>query len=75
MLYAYKLLIIFKFEWKTKILKRERDTSEEKIINKRGKIDGSKNSDALISMKDARKDDDWYRLLEPGFKSKSEITD
>ena len=28
----------------------------------------------MISMKDARKDDDWYRLLKPGFKSNSEIT-
>ena len=26
-------------------------------------------------MKDARKDDDWYRLLKPEFKSNSEITD
>ena len=26
-------------------------------------------------MKDARKDFDWYRLLKPGFKSNSEITD
>ena len=26
-------------------------------------------------MKDARKTDDWYRLLKPGFKSNSEITD
>ena len=50
-------------------------TSEEKIINNRGKTDGSTNSDVLISMKDARKDDDWYRLLKPGFKSNSEITD
>ena len=58
-----------------KNIKRERDTSEEKIINKRRKTDGSKNSDVLISMKDARKDDDWYRLLKPGFKSKFEITD
>ena len=54
---------------------RKRETSEEKIINKRGKIDWSTNSDVLISMKDARKYDDWYRLLEPGFKSNSEITD
>ena len=29
----------------------------------------------MISMKDARKDDDWYRLVKPGFKSYSEITD
>ena len=41
-----------------KILRRERETSEEKIINKRGKTDGSTNSDLLISMKDARKTDD-----------------
>ena len=39
----FKLLIIFSFEWKTKILRRERETSEEKIINKRGKIDGCTN--------------------------------
>ena len=26
-------------------------------------------------MKDARKDDDWYRLLKSEFKSNSEITD
>ena len=26
-------------------------------------------------MKDARKTDDWYRSLKPGFKSNSEITD
>ena len=32
------------------------------------------NSDVLISMKDARKTDDWYRLLKPGFKFNSEIT-
>ena len=64
-----KLLIIFNFEWKTKILKnRKRETSEEKIINKRGKTDGSTNSDVLISMKEARKDDDLYILLKPGFK-------
>ena len=54
---------------------RKRDTSKEKIINKRRKIDGSTNSDVLISMKDARIDDDWYRLLKPGFKYNSEITD
>ena len=58
-----------------KILNRERETSEEKIINKRGKTDGSTNSDVLISMKDARKDDDLYRLLKPGFKSNSDLTD
>ena len=55
------------------IKKRNRDTSKK--INKRWKTDGSTNSDVLISMKDARKDDDWYRLLKPGFKSKSEKTD
>ena len=49
------------------IKKRKRDTSEEKIINKRGMTDGSTNSDVLISMKDARKDDDLYRLPKPGF--------
>ena len=26
-------------------------------------------------MKDARMDDDWYRLLKPGFKFNSKITD
>ena len=62
-------------EWKAKVLKRERETSEEKIIHKREKNDGSTNSDVLIFMKDARKEDDWYRLLKPGFKSNSEITD
>ena len=54
---------------------RKRDTSEEKIINKWRKTDGSTNSDVLISMKDARKDNERYRLLKPGFKSNSEITD
>ena len=39
----FKLLIIINIEWKTKILRRERETSEEKIINKRGKTDGSTN--------------------------------
>ena len=57
------------------IKKRKRETSEEKIINKRRKTDGITNSDVLISMKDARKDDDWYRWLKPRFKSNSEITD
>ena len=57
------------------IKKRMRETSEEKIINKRGKNDGSTNSDVLIFIKDARKNDDWYRLLKSGFKSNSEITD
>ena len=56
------------------IKKRKRDFRRN-IINKRGKTDGSINSDVLIRMKDARKDDDWYRLLIPGFKSNSEITD
>ena len=74
-IFLFKLLIIINIEWRTKILKRERETSEEKIINKRGKTDGSTNSDVLISMKDARKTDDWYRLLKPGLKSNSEITD
>ena len=49
----FKLLIIFNFEWKTKILKRERETSEEIIINNRGKTDGSTNSDELINIKGA----------------------
>ena len=71
----FKLLIIFNFEWKTKIYKkRKKDTSEE-IINNRGKTDDSTNSDVLISMKDVRKDDDWERLLKPGLKSNSEVTD
>ena len=34
---------IVNIEWKTKILRRERETSEEKIINKRGKTDGCTN--------------------------------
>ena len=54
---------------------RKRDTSKEKIINKRRKADDSSNSDVLISMKDARKDNEIYRLLKPGFKSNSEIID
>ena len=37
--------------------------------------DGSTNVDVLINMKDERKDDERYRLLKPGFKSNSEITD
>ena len=57
------------------IKKRKRETSEEKIINKRWKTDDSTNSDVLISMKVVRKDDDRYRLLKPGFKTNSEITD
>ena len=47
------------------IKRRKRETSGEKIINKRGKTDGSTNSDVLINIKNARKDDDWYRLLKP----------
>ena len=54
---------------------KKRDTSEEKIINKRRKTDDSTNSDILISMKDSRKDNERYRLLKPGFKSNSDITD
>ena len=55
---------------------RKRDTSEEeKIINKRRKTDNSTNSDVLISVNDARKDNERYRLLKPGFKFNSEITD
>ena len=46
-----------------KNIKTEWETSEEKIINKRGMTDGSTNSDVLISMKDARKDGERYRLL------------
>ena len=46
-----------------KILKTERETSEEKIINKRGKTNGRTNSDLLISMKDARKDNDLYTTI------------
>ena len=56
------------------ITERKKDTSEE-IINNRGKTDGSTNSDVLINIKDARKDDDWYRLFKPELKSNSEITD
>ena len=40
------------------IKKRKRETSEEKTINKRRKTDDSKNSDVLISMKDAKKDNE-----------------
>ena len=54
---------------------RKRDASEEKIINKRRKTDDNTNSDVLICMKVARKDNERYRLLKPGFKSNSEITD
>ena len=56
------------------IKKRKRDFRRKKI-SKKGKTDGSTNSDVLISLKDAKNDDDWYRLLKPGFKSKYEITD
>ena len=57
------------------IRKRNRDTLEEMIINKRRKDDDNTNLDILIGMKDARKDDERYRLLKLGFKSSSEITD
>ena len=57
------------------IKKRKRDISKQKIINKRRKTDDSTNSDVLISMKDARKENERYRLLKPGFISNSEITD
>ena len=53
---------------------RKRNTSEEKVINKRRKTDDSANSDVLISMKDARKNYERYRLPKQGFKSYSEIT-
>ena len=56
------------------IRKRKRDTSEEIIINKRRKNDQSTNLDVLISIEDARMDDERYRLLKLGFKSSSEIT-
>ena len=45
------------------------------IDNKRRKTDDSTNLDVLISMKDARKDNERYKLLKPGLKSNSEITD
>ena len=54
---------------------RKRDISKEKIINNRRKTDDSTNLDVLISMKDARKNNERYRLLKPGLKSNSEITD
>ena len=54
---------------------RKRETSEENLINKRRKTDSSTNSDLLISVNDARIDNKRYRLLKPGFKSNSEITD
>ena len=54
---------------------RKRDISKQKIINKRRNTDDSTNSDVLISMKDARKENERYRLLKPGLKSNSEITD
>ena len=54
---------------------KKRDISKQKIINKRRKTDDSTNSDVLISMKDARKENERYRLLKPGLKSNYEITD
>ena len=57
------------------IRKRNRDTSEEMIINKRRKTDVSTDLDVLASMKDVRMDDEKYRLLKLGLKSSSEITD
>ena len=61
---------------KTKISERERVIlQKEKIINKRRKNDDSTNSDVPMSMKDERKDNVRYRLLKPGFKSNSKITD
>ena len=59
--------------WIQKI--RKRDTSEEKIINKRRKTDDNINSYVLINMKDARKGNKRYILLKPEFKSNSEIID
>ena len=53
----------------------KRDISKQKIINKRRKTDDCTNLDVLKSMKDARKDDERYRLLKPGLKSNTEITD
>ena len=43
------------------IRKKKRDTSEEKIIDKRGKADDGTNSDVLISMKDTRKNKERFR--------------
>ena len=42
---------------------KNRKRLQKKIINKRGKTNGRTNSDLLISMKDARKDDDWYTTI------------
>ena len=47
----------------------------KKIINKRRKTDDSTDPNILIIMEDARKDNERYRLLKPGFKSNSEILD
>ena len=44
----------------------------KRLIKKKRKVDDSINSDVLISMKDACKDNERYRLLKPGFKSNSE---
>ena len=44
---------------------KKSDISKQKIINKRRKTDDSTNSDVLISMKDARKENERYRLLKP----------
>ena len=40
---------------------RKRDTSKEKIVNKRRKTGDSTNSDVLICVKDVRKDSERYR--------------
>ena len=45
------------------------------IINEWRKTYDRTNSDVLIRLKDARKDNERFRLLKPGFKSNSEITD
>ena len=42
---------------------KNRKRLQKKIINKWGKTNGRTNSDLLISMKDARKDDDWYTTI------------
>ena len=55
--------------------KRNRNTSEEIIINKWRKTDESTNLDVLISMMDARMDHEKYGLLKLEFKSSSDITD
>ena len=55
-IFLFKQLIIFNFEWETKILKRKSEILQKKIIINRGKTDGSTNSDVLINIKDARKD-------------------